>query len=417
MKIFNKYIIVSIFSIGFCFLATSTAFANQAPVANAGSDLYLTSGQTAATLVGSGFDADGGNLTYFWSCSGGNLSNYNIAQPIYTAPNITTSNNYDFICTLTVTDNYGLSNSDSAIIYINHNSQFSINVKTEVPTNIYNNQAKLNGSFTSTATNNAQYAWFEYGSNESYGMETSKQIISGVSGTFFQEVSNLFSNGTYHYRAVVQNSIGNKFYGEDVVFTINSNYYNSGSLSVSKKIINITRGNLNWSDSIIACPNDVLSFSITLQATGRDFNNVVIKDTIPINFIYNDNLLINATRDFSSNPINGINLGTIKNGNIVIVSYQVKIGPATSFSFGTTNLTANTVVSSDQMSTQTDTNSIIINNPEVLGATNPTDIATGLTNNLFTESFLLPMLLIIAGSWLYFSGKIYIFADWLESKF
>jgi len=417
MAIFKKYLIISILVFAFCFSATPTAFANQSPSANAGADLYLISGQSIV-LPGAGADSDGGTLIYAWNCTGGTLSSYNVAQPTYTAPTIIAFNNYDsFVCTLTVTDSGGLMNSDNVKIYVNYNSVFNIktiDVKTESATNIFSNKATLNGSFTTT-NSSASLAWFEYGFSSNYGEETTHQSVTGTSGSFTQNISSLFLNATYHYRLAVKDSKGNTFYGQDMVFSTDPSYYNSGYFTVSKKAINLTSGNLGWVESINANPSDILSFSISIQAKNQDLHNVIIKDALPATLLYNDNLLVNATRNYSGNPTSGINIGTIKAGEVAIVSYQVKVCPSTSFVFGTTNLTSDVTVSSDETSVQTDSITVNVNNSQVSGAsTGPTSVATGLTNNLFTESFFLPMLLIIAGSWFYFSGKVYTFADWLS---
>lgn len=51
-------------------------------------------------------------------------------------------------------------------------------------------------------------------------------------------------------------------------------------------------------------------------------------------------------------------------------------------------------------------------NSQVLGAS---DISTGVTNNIVKDSFFMPLFLIFLMSWLYFTGKIYRFADWLKT--
>jgi len=51
--------------------------------------------------------------------------------------------------------------------------------------------------------------------------------------------------------------------------------------------------------------------------------------------------------------------------------------------------------------------------PTVYGAS---DVSTGLTNNFLTDSFLLPLLMIVLGLWLYLSGEIDNFANWIKSK-
>jgi len=418
VKNFGKYTIIFSFVIASCLGFAPVVFAYQAPIANAGADLYIISGQNSV-LQGSGYDADGGTLTYSWECTGGNLSNSTIAQPIFTAPTVIAFNNQDnYACTLTVKDESGLTNSDTTKISVNYGSVsniVNIDAKTNPATSVSNNQATLNGYFSGN-NNSASRVWFQYGLSTSYGSETTQQTIAGTSGSFTQSISSLYLNATYHYRSVVQDYNGNKFYGQDVTFLTNSNYYNNGNFSISKKAINISAGNLIWSESVTANPSDILSFSIAIQANNnQDLHNVIIKDILPSNLIYNDNLLVNAVRDYSANPITGINIGTIKAGEVIIISYQAKVAIATSFIFGTTNLTADTTVTSNETGLQTDNVTIVVNNSQVSGisTTTPTTISTGLTNKLFTESFFLPMLLIIAGSWFYFSGRVYQFADWM----
>ena len=301
-------------------------------------------------------------------------------------------------------------------VFANQTPVGGISVQTNSATNVYSNSATLNGYLQNPIyASQTSYVWFQWGTSTNYGNQTNQQTINN-GGTFSQNLTNLLYNTTYHYRAVVQNN-NQIIYGQDMSFTTNQNYY-AATLSISKKAINITRNNLNWSNSINAYPLDILSFSILLQAGNQDLHNVFVKEILPANLIYNDNLLINATQNFSANPISGINIGTIKANEIAIVSYQVRVASSTNFAFGASTLTPQTTVLSDQTPLQTTNNSIIIDNTAVSGATttNPTVISTGMTNNFLTESFFLPMLLIILGSWLYFSGRVYTFADWLGTK-
>ena len=414
-----KGISIYILILFFCFSAVLNVQAiGQPPIVDAGESLYLVSGQTA-TLAGSAYDNDGGELKYSWSCSGGNLSSYNIAQPNYTAPQVIAFNNYQsFICILTATDNSGLSNSDSVKIYVNYTDSINvsdINVKTENATNIASNQATFNGSFSvknNPPTGGVKNVWFQYGFSSNYGNETEHQSMSGSSGPFFQNMSSLFLNATYHYRAVAEDFSENKFYGQDMTFQIQMNALNN-SFAVSKKAINLTSGNLGWSKTITSKPYDILSFSIVIQ-TDKDLSNVFIKETLPPSLTYNGNLLINAMKNETANPVNGINLGSLGAGEVLVISYQAKVNPSSEY--GTTNSEVITTITADQISQITDTATVAINNYQVSGAstTNPTDLSTGQTNNLFTDSFFLPMMLIIFGGWFYFSGKIYSFADWLN---
>ncbi len=97
--------------------------ANSLPMTvNAGPNINLNFGQTT-TLQGSVFSPSGGTLSYSWSCTGGSLSNYNVPQPIYTAPYPNQYNGQStHICTLTASNSLGQSNSGSVTISVNYNN-------------------------------------------------------------------------------------------------------------------------------------------------------------------------------------------------------------------------------------------------------------------------------------------------------
>ncbi len=386
--------------------------------ANAGPDLYLGSGQ-AATLQGSGYDPNGYSINYYWTCNGGTLSNYNIAQPTYTAPYaINGSSQTTYTCTLTATNSYGSSNSDSMIVYVNYNNNNnngSFYAQTNSATNVQNNQATLNGYEAGGATYN-NYVWFQYGTDTNYGNNTNQQTLN-YSGSFTQNIANLSYNTTYHFRAVAESS-GQTVYGQDMTFNSNgsnNNYYGNGSLSITKQVINLSSGNLAWQSSVNAKPGDVLSFAITLQATGgQEIDNVFVRDNLPADLIYKGNMTVNASQNYSGNPASGINIGTIPAGGIEVIAYQAQVAPAANFIYGTTTLSNNATITSTEAGTQTASASVFVNNSLVYGAA--TSVSTGLTNNPITDSFFLPMILIIFGSWFYFSGNVYKFSDWLGSR-
>ena len=288
----------------------------------------------------------------------------------------------------------------------------SASVQTNQAINVSNYQATLQGNLAIPYISNTNYVWFQWGITNNYGNETTHQSIS--SGYFYQNITGLNTDTTYHFRAVAQiNNI--IIYGQDITFyTACSGCYNTGSLTINKKVINLSSGNLNWSEYINAKPYDVLSFSITIQANGnQDIRNVYLRDMLPTNLIYKGNLTVNANLNYSGNPVSGINIGTISPGNVVVIAYQVQVAGNQNFNYGDTTLTNTVTITSNDTSSQTDSATVFVNNSSIAGAT---DVSTGSTNNFLTDSFFLPLMIIILSAWLYFSGKAYKFADWLKVK-
>ena len=319
-------------------------------------------------------------------------------------------------------NSYGTVYGQDMTFYTNQSGTGNVNgnfsVQTNSPTYVQNNSATLNGTLT-VANNSYNYnstgalVWFQWGTDTNYGSSSFQETLGGY-GTFLQQIANLNPNATYHYRAVAQIN-GQIIYGQDMTFTTNTTGGNSGAgtLTVTKQVINLSSGNLNWQTSTNASPGDILSFAITLQANNQDIHNVLVTDTLPSNLIYKGNLTMNSVLNSSQNPMSGINVGTITAGGIEIISYQAQVASGSSFSAGATTISSNATITSTEAGTQTASASISVNNSQAAG---PTSVSTGETNNFFTDSFFLPIALIILMSWLYFTGRVYEFADWLDER-
>ena len=93
---------------------------NQAPVANAGSDQTVNSGVTVSLNGSLSSDLDNGIASYAWSQTGTpavSLSNTTVANPTFTAPQVTATTTLTF--TLRVTDPSGLSSTDTCLVTVN----------------------------------------------------------------------------------------------------------------------------------------------------------------------------------------------------------------------------------------------------------------------------------------------------------
>ena len=88
---------------------------DEFPIADAGSNKTVYEDKTV-TLNGSGYDPDGGSVTYRWSCNGGSLDYRYTDRPDFDAPSVSYNRNYT--CTLTVTDDEGDTDSDSMTVSV-----------------------------------------------------------------------------------------------------------------------------------------------------------------------------------------------------------------------------------------------------------------------------------------------------------
>jgi hypothetical protein len=157
--------------------------ANQAPVANAGADASATTG-TAVTLNGSASsDADGSIASYSWAQTSGpatTLTNATTAHPKFT-PTVAGS----YLFTLTVTDDAGLSSTDSVTITVRSTpvANAGADVSVQAGTLVH-----LDGSASSDADGSiASYLW----------TQTAGPSVTLTGGTTAKPTFTPTSTGTY----------------------------------------------------------------------------------------------------------------------------------------------------------------------------------------------------------------------------
>ena len=192
---------------------------------------------------------------------------------------------------------------------------------------------------------------------------------------------------------------------------------NNANLTLTKTVRDLTT-NTGFSTSTYANPSDMLMFMITIQTSGnQDVQNVFVRDILPANLIYNNQLVVartnNAYNNYSGDIMSGLNLNTIPANQTVTITYQAQVAQALNFAFGTTTLNNVASVTSSAYGNPSATASVVVTKATVLGAST---ISTGLTNNFWVDSFFLPLLITLVLIWMWKAGMFFGIEKWLDSK-
>jgi hypothetical protein len=211
--------------------------------------------------------------------------------------------------------------------------------------------------------------------------------------------------------------------------TIYSNN-NGGNLILAKTVKNLSNSSV-FSNSTYASPGDMLMFMITLQANGSDIQNVVVRDYLPANLIYNNQLIVACTAsnnnynnnnynycngnytNYTGNISSGVYLNTIYSGQTITITYQTQVASVTNFAYGSTTLNNSVSATSSNGNTPTASASVFVTRSAVYGAST---ISTGLTNYFWVDSFFLPLLITLIGIWMWKSGLFFGIERWFQNK-
>jgi len=184
------------------------------------------------------------------------------------------------------------------------------------------------------------------------------------------------------------------------------------SLNVSKSVKNLSRGDTQWYHSYrSADPSDNLLFQIKIESTGStEARDVMVKDSLPDNIIYEGNLRIDNVYSSKNISTQAINIGDLSPGQTKTITFEAKVESKGEFSYGTTNL-INTALAYNTETSDTDTCKVIVRRTAVAGAT---DIATGIGNGIL-NSILFPLIITFIILWV-FKSKFVGFDKWSEKR-
>jgi uncharacterized repeat protein (TIGR01451 family) len=182
------------------------------------------------------------------------------------------------------------------------------------------------------------------------------------------------------------------------------------NIAVKKSVRNLSDGT-NYSNSVYADPGEVVSFSIEITAGNSAINNLTVKDTLPEKLIFRQNTLKVDGVLISGDIISGLNIGSLFANQKKTITFEADVAGSDKFDFGETSLVNSVMVYAGD-SSGSDSVKVIVTKKAVAGATT---IKTGLTNNIFLDSFLIPLLIAGLIIWI-FKARIIKWEEWLDEK-
>ncbi|MBU0476847.1 DUF11 domain-containing protein, partial [Patescibacteria group bacterium] len=422
---------------------------NNPPNADAGPDKEVFENESVV-LRGSGSDPDSDPITYSWSCAEGWLSSYNVAQPTYNAPSVDYDRNYT--CTLTVRDDNGASDSDSMRVKVINREEenpnltisklvrnltsssgwqssmsvnpsdrleFSIKVSSSGSTTVngvrikdilpskinYQGNLKINDSSSSADIFDSLYLGALY-SGQSKNITFRAQVapeseFRAGDTTQLVNIARTWADG-----------VGQK---EDRV-TLSVHCPNvlppvSTDVSIKKLVRNMSDGT-GWASSVLADPDEIVSFSIEVINDGSNAAiNVMVRDTLPNKISFQNDLKID---DISSGGdiMSGLSIGDLSPGQSKKITFKGMVAPKSQFGVGNTDLINAAVAFNQDLAVSASAKVIV-------SKTAPTEVITGLTNNKFLDYILLPLLAALA--MIFISKKYFVvfsekWEKWLDEK-
>ncbi len=264
-------------------------------------------------------------------------------------------------------------------------------------------QCSANGVYWYDSCGNRQELYQACSTNQTCSNNSCVTIGNTCTGNSYLQCS---GNAVYWFnscgiqQSLYQTCSSGQICSNNTCVTQNQNQ-NQSNLLVTTRVRNLSSGNLVWGATATASPSDILEIQITLQNTGSQIiNNIIVKDTLPANMYYYNNLTIDGVAN-SGNIISGLNIGSITVGQTKIITYQLQIAPSQNFPLGSSNLSNSITISGNNGAYSTSLISVFVTRSLLGGAA---QISTGWTDNIFFDSFIIPLLLLLAMAWAWWAG-------------
>ena len=268
------------------------------------------------------------------------------------------------------------------------------------------------GYVTIPYNNSADLSWTSYNANYCYasGDWSGTKSLSGS-----QITGILTSSKTY---TITCTGSGGSI-SDSVIVNVSGQTY--ADFSVYKTVRNLSKGTV-YSDLAYADPGEVLNFRIAVKAGSNPLYNLVVRDTLPSGLVYIGDLRVDNILT-SGNVLTGLNIGSLSAYQEKVVTFRADVAGSESFTFGQTQLTNTVSVTSGSISrsnsvssgsiSRSDIASVSVTRAAVAGAA--TAVSTGLTNNIFLDSFFLPLMISLLIIWL-LKSRIIKFEEWLDLR-
>jgi uncharacterized repeat protein (TIGR01451 family) len=183
------------------------------------------------------------------------------------------------------------------------------------------------------------------------------------------------------------------------------------SLAVNKLVKNLSNGDRNFANVANATPGDVMTFMI--EVINNEANNsigpITVRDMLPTGLTFYNDLKVDNNPIVGGNILNGLNIGSLGPRQKRIIFFNAVVAHSAQFPNGETRLT-NTVTAQSGNASDSASAVVIVRKGQA-----PTNINTGLTDNILFDSFALPLAFAGLGIYL-FRSRILKFEELVDAS-
>ena len=146
------------------------------------------------------------------------------------------------------------------------------------------------------------------------------------------------------------------------------------TLTIDKKVLDKTAGEVNYVDQNQANPNDILTYKLAFANTGNESaTNLIIKDVLPqyVQFV-NGTAKLYSTINPQATPVSdtlvstGVNLGSWAMNTSGYITFDVIVADVQIMPYGNQTLINTAIINSDQTAPLSDIATTLVSNPQPL---------------------------------------------------